>query len=70
MNDFVFSIISRGTAVAAGALAVGWFKMGFDAFGWGMIALGIFDPHWIEWIMRKKKGKKNGQTKKRSAKNA
>ena len=70
MNDFVFSIFSRTTAVACGGLAIGWFQMGYNLMGFAMLALGICDPQWVEYVKPKKKGKKNGQTKKRSAKNA
>mgnify|MGYP003346531144 CR=1 FL=1 len=68
MNDFAFSLMTRFTAVGCGALALGWFELGYHKAALGMFLLGMFDPNWVEYVFKKdkKKGKKNGQTKKRS----
>jgi len=69
MNNFVFSLITRTTAVACGALGMGWIHMGYPKMAAFMFLVGWFDPNWVEMFGKKGK-KKNGQTKKRSAKNA
>lgn len=61
MNITLFSVITRMTAVANGALAFGWWHMGFTKTAIFMAILGIFDPSWIP--DSKAKNAKNNRAK-------
>lgn len=63
MNITFFSVITRLTAVANGALAFSWWQMGFPKVAIFMALLGIFDPSWIPDAKEKNVKSKRTKTK-------
>ena len=62
MNDFVFSIMSRFTAVSCGFLSFAWYRMDSPKIAILIAIVGFIDPNWAEYFKKKSTKKKTKKT--------